>query len=88
MKTILLALTLCLSGCATVVPVTQKWPEAPGLQSVQPCGELQPLPQNPTLSQVAQTINQNYTQYYQCVVKLEAWQQWYQQQQIIHKELR
>jgi uncharacterized lipoprotein YmbA len=87
-KTVLLALTLTLAGCATTVPVTQKWPEAPGLQSLQPCGELQPLPNNPTLSQVAQTVNQNYTQYYQCVVKLEAWQSWYQQQQIIHKDLK
>lgn len=88
MKTILLALTLTLAGCASVVPVTQKWPEAPGLQSQQPCGELKSLPNNPTLSQVAEVVNQNYTQYYQCVVKLEAWQNWYQQQQIIHKDLK
>jgi hypothetical protein len=87
-KAILLALTLTITGCATVVPVAQRWPEAPGMQSQQPCGELQPLPPNPTLSQVAQTVNQNYTQYYECVVKLEAWQSWYQQQQIIHKDLK
>lgn len=88
MKTALLALTLLLTGCSTVVPVTSKWPEPPGLQSVQPCGELQQLPNNPTLSQVAETINKNYTQYYTCVIKLEAWQQWYLQQQIIHKDLK
>lgn len=88
MKTALLALTLLLTGCSTVVPVTQKWPEPPGLQSQQKCGELQQLPNNPTLSQVAETINKNYTQYYTCVVKLEAWQQWYLQQQIIHKDLK
>ena len=88
MKTILLALTLFLTGCATTVPVTQRWPEAPGLQSLQPCGELKSLAPNPSLSQVAQVINHNYTQYYQCVVKLEAWQSWYQQQQIIHKDLK
>ena len=70
------------------MPVTQRWPEAPGLQSQQPCDELQPLAQNPSLSQVALTIHQNYTQYYNCVVKLEAWQQWYQQQQIIRKDLK
>ena len=88
MKIALLALTLFLTGCSTVVPVTQKWPEPPGLQSQQSCPELEPLPQNTTLSQVAQIINRNYTQYYQCVVKLEAWQQWYQQQQLIHKDLK
>jgi hypothetical protein len=88
MKAALLALTLTLTGCASVVPVTQRWPEAPGLQSQQPCGELEALPQNPTLSQVAEVINRNYTQYYSCVVKLEAWQEWYLKQQLIHKELR
>lgn len=88
MKTLLLALTLGLTGCATVVPVTQRWPEPPGLQSQQPCGELQQLPQNATLSQVAQVVSKNYTEYYSCVVKLEAWQQWYKQQQIIHKDLK
>jgi PBP1b-binding outer membrane lipoprotein LpoB len=88
MKVLLLALTLLLAGCSTTVPVTQKWPEAPGLQSQQPCGELQALPNNPTLSQVAQVINQNYTQYYGCVVKLEAWQEWYAKQELIHKGLK
>lgn len=88
MKTLLLALTLTLTGCASVVPVTQRWPEPPGLQSQQPCGELEQLPATATLSQAAQTISKNYTQYYECVVKLEAWQSWYQQQQIIHKELK
>lgn len=86
MKVILLALFL--TGCASVVPVTQHWPEAPGLQSTQACGELQQLPSSPTLSQVAEVVNQNYTQYYQCVVKLTAWQEWYQQQKIIHEGLK
>jgi hypothetical protein len=88
MKTILLALTLFLAGCTTVVPVVQTWPEAPGLQSMQPCGELKQLQPNPQLSDVARTITHNYTQYYECVVKLEAWQEWYQLQQIIHKNIK
>lgn len=84
---LLLALTLALSGCTTVVPVTQKFPDAPGLQSMQPCGELKKLGSNPTLSAVAKTVTENYTQYYTCAVKLEAWQEWYQKQQLIYKGL-
>jgi len=88
MKIALLTLTMFLTGCTTVVPVTQKWPEAPGLQSRQPCAELQKLPADAKLSDVAKTITQNYTEYYSCVIKLEAWQEWYAKQEIIHKGLK
>lgn len=85
---ILLALTLLLSGCTTVVPITQTWPEAPGLLSQQPCPELKQLEPNPTLSTVAKTVASNYTEYYSCAVKLAAWQEWYAKQQLIHKGLK
>ena len=88
MKTTVLALTLLLSGCTTVVPVTQTWPEPPGLQSMQSCPELQRLEAAPQLSDVARTVTLNYAQYYSCLVKLEAWQEWYKQQQLIHKGLK
>lgn len=87
MKYLLLSL-LFLTGCTTVVPVTQPWPEAPGLQSGQPCPPLQKLEQTSQLSQVAKTVSVNYTEYYQCAIKLEAWQEWYKKQQIIHQGLR
>jgi hypothetical protein len=88
MKTILLALTLLLAGCATVVPVTQTWPEPPGLQSMQTCPELQKLKTDAKLSDVARTVTLNYSEYYACLVKLEAWQEWYQKQQLIYKGLK
>lgn len=88
MKSIILALTVVLAGCSTAVPVTQTWPEPPGLQSMRPCPELKKLEDNPQLSDVAKTITHNYTEYYQCVVRLEAWQEWYQKQQLIHKGLK
>ena len=88
MKTIILALTLVLAGCSTTVPVTQRWPEAPGLQSMQSCPELKKLEGEPKLSDVARTITLNYTEYYSCVVKLEAWQEWYAKQELIHKGLK
>ena len=87
MKALLLALLL-LAGCTTVVPVTQKFPEAPGLQSQQACPQLQPLQPQPQLSEVAKVIVVNYTEYYQCAVKLDAWIEWYEKQQIIHQGLR
>lgn len=87
MKALLLSLLL-LTGCSTVVPVTQKWPEAPGLQSTLPCSSLKKLEQGAVLSDVAKTVNINYTEYYQCATKLEAWQEWYQKQKLIHEGLK
>jgi hypothetical protein len=83
-----LLLTALLSGCATVVPVTQTWPEAPGQLAMEPCPALQKLPDTSQLSDVAKTVANNYTSYYQCAIKLETWQDWYRQQQIIFKGLR
>ena len=88
MKILLLTVILALAGCSTTVPITQTWPEAPGLQSMQSCPELRQLGSSPQLSDVAQVITHNYTSYYTCVVKLEAWQEWYRQQEIIYKRLR
>jgi hypothetical protein len=88
MKTILLTLTMFLTGCTTVVPVTQRWPEPPGLQSMQPCAELKKLEPNAQLSDVAKTVAHNYSEYYTCLIKLEAWQEWYAKQEIIHKGLK
>lgn len=88
MKLLLLALALFLTACSTAVPVTQSWPPPPGLQSQQPCTELQKLPEDAKLSDVAKTVTINYSEYYACVVKLEAWQEWYAKQQIIFQGLK
>lgn len=87
MKTLLLAAVL-LTGCTTVVPVTQPWPEAPGLQATTGCANLQKLESNPELSQVAKTVAHNYSEYYQCATKLDAWISWYEQQKLIYQGLK
>lgn len=87
MKALVLSLLL-LTGCSTVVPVTQRWPEAPGLQSTQKCPNLKKLEQGTTLSTVSKTVSVNYDEYYACAIKLEAWQEWYQKQKLIHEGLK
>lgn len=85
---ILIVLLSLLSACTTVVPVTQKFPEAPGLQSSKSCKPLKKLPENATLSQVAEVVSSNYDEYWACSVKLDAWIEWYQKQELIHKGLK
>jgi len=40
MKILTIALALVLTGCSTVVPVTAKFPEPPGLQAQTRCPQL------------------------------------------------
>ena len=82
MKYLLLSLLL-LTGCSTTVPVTARFPEAPGLQSHIACPNLKKLEEKTQLSEVAKTVTVNYSEYYTCAVKLDAWIEWYAKQKII-----
>jgi hypothetical protein len=48
---------------------------------------LKKLPDTPQLSDVAKTVTVNYSEYYTCAVKLDAWIEWYQKQKIIFEGL-
>jgi len=87
MKLLAIALALTLSACTTVVPVTAKFPDAPGLQAQTPCPQLKKLEQNSQLSDVAKTVSNNYTEYYTCAVKVDAWIEWYRVQKTIFESL-
>jgi hypothetical protein len=83
-KCIFIAVLLgSVAGCSTVVPVAAKFPEPPGRQSLTQCPDLTKLPEQPTLSDVSRTVTQNYTTYYECAVKTDAWIEWYNVQKII-----
>ena len=76
---------LAISGCATAVPVTARFPEPPGKGAMTVCPDLQKLKDNAKLSDVANTVTVNYSTYYECAVKTDAWQEWYSIQKIIHE---
>ena len=75
-------LAMC-SGCSTPVPVTAKFPEPPGRGATTACPALQKLKDDARLSDVANTVTVNYGTYYECAVKADAWQEWYQIQRRI-----
>lgn len=83
MKYALLLTAVLLSGCSTVVPVTAKFPEPPGRNAMERCPQLQKLKDDPALSDVARTVTMNYSTYYECAVKADTWQEWYQVQKNI-----
>jgi len=84
MKFIIPILALLLAGCTTIVPVEQKWPDAP-TTAVTRCVPLQKLNDDAKLSDVAKSVTANYTTYYECAAKTEAWIDWYNTQKQLRK---
>jgi len=82
-----LLLILLLTGCSTTVPVTAKFPEVPN-ELLQRCPELKQLNEEVKLSDVAKNITYNYTTYYECVIKYDAWVEWYQSQKKIFESVK
>ena len=87
MKLSAIALVLLLSGCSTVVPVTSKFPDVPERLLVK-CPRLEKVSETPTLSDVAKTITNNYTTYYECAVKHDAFVEWYKIQKNIFESVK
>ena len=83
MKLIVLAISLALTACSTLVPVSMTCPEAPGKQAQVACPNLQKLKDDALLSDVSRTITINYSTYYECAVKTDAWIEWYEIQRRI-----
>ena len=76
-----------LSGCSTTVPVTAKFPQVPERLLVK-CPELEKLGNEVKLSDISKTIAVNYTSYYECAVKHDAFIEWYQVQKNIYESVK
>jgi hypothetical protein len=85
-KYLALFLLILMSGCSTVVPVTVKFPDAPDRIKIR-CPQLKTLNEDAKLSDVAKTITENYTTYYECAVRKDSWIEWYETQKIIFEKL-
>ena len=88
MKFLAIALALTISACSTTVPVVAKFPAAPGTLVQEPCPDLKKLEEQAKLSDVAKIVTINYSEYYMCAIKLEAWQRWYREQKVIYEGLK
>ena len=82
---IVLSVTL-LSGCWTVsvVPDFPKLPEQTSMNI--PCPTLAPLKADPTISDISTVLNTNYHTYYECAIKVDAWNAWYKQQKDLYNK--
>ena len=85
---IVIMLVLAITGCSTVVPVVAKFPPAPGQLVSEPCPNLKKLNDNAALSDIARSVTENYTSYYECAVKLDAWIEWHSKQKILFESVK
>lgn len=85
-KCIAALLLILMSGCSTVVPVTVKFPDAPDRIKIR-CPQLKTLNEEAKLSDIAKTVTENYTTYYECAVRTDGWIEWYETQKIIFEKL-
>lgn len=82
-----LILALLLTGCSITTPVKRNFPEAPETL-LQRCQQLDALSVNPKLSDVAESITENYTHYYECSNRHDAFIEWYKVQKKIFEEVK
>ena len=87
MRLISILLLTTLLGCSTTVPVTAKFPEVPE-RLLEKCPQLKKLEEEAKLSDIGKTVTVNYTTYYECAVKDDAWIEWYQIQKQIFESVK
>jgi len=87
MKYLVCFFLILMTGCSTVVPVKSKFPDVPERLMVK-CPQLEKVSETPTLSDVAKTITNNYTTYYDCAVKHDAFIEWYNIQKNIFESIK
>lgn len=88
MKKTFLILAVVLSGCATSVPVTMKFPDVPKELLIS-CPDLKTVdPETKKLSEILNIVVDNYAQYYNCKSNVDDWIEWYNTQKDISNKVK
>jgi hypothetical protein len=83
MKFLVVCLFVLLTGCATVVPVTAKFPDAPIILTQQ-CPDLTKIEgDRVAITEMLRVVVQNYSLYWECAAKVDGWNKWYTEQKIL-----
>ena len=78
----LLLIIVFLTGCTSMMPVKQKFPEVPQELMVD-CVDLKETEPTVKLSDVVKDVANNYGKYHECRIKAEVWTEWYKTQKQI-----
>lgn len=77
---VIMLVVFVLVGCTTV-PVTAKFPDKP--KNTEACPQLDTVNDGVKLSELTNTVAKNYGTYYECAVKNDTWNEWYEIQKRI-----
>lgn len=78
---------LLLAGCLNT-PVERHFPEVPADLKIA-CPDLETVdPKTDKLSDVVKVVTDNYAQYHECRVKVDAWIEWYKTQRSIFESVK
>lgn len=88
-KLILILPVILLTGClATPVPVKRNFPSVP-TDLMKACPDLKLVNEETNhLSDILKVVTQNYSQYKECQIKIDAWIEWYNSQKKIFEEVK
>lgn len=87
-KLLIIIPLLLLTGCFHTTPVKRHFPEVPE-EFKRACPDLEQVdPTTTKLSEVVRVVTDNYTQYHECRVKVDAWIEWYRTQRSIFEEIK
>ena len=87
MKTLLIISMLVLAGCSTTTPVKRNFPAVPS-ELLEVCPELKQTEPTSKLSEVLKVVTENYSQYHECKVKVDTWNEWYKSQKQIFESVK
>ena len=87
-KLLVLIPFLFLIGCDDDIAVKPVWPDLPADLKIA-CPDLKQVdPNTAKLSQVIDVVVDNYSEYHECQVKVDAWLDWYQKQKKIYEDIK
>ena len=87
-KSMLIVSSMMLLSSCTTVPVTMKFPEPPK-EMLENCPNLQPVPSKTSkLSDLLETVSNNYSTYYECKAKFDGWVEWYNDNKKIYEDVK
>jgi len=87
-KIIFLLPTILLTGCLSTPPVIPPWPDVPK-ELLAACPDLKRAQENDEkLSDLLETVVDNYQTYYDCKSKVDDWIVWYKEQQKIRNTFK
>jgi len=88
MKYVAILMAVLLTGCSTPVPIIAKFPDVPA-DMMQKCPQLKTIDgETTTFSKLTETVNANYSLYYQCANKNDSWIEWYNTQKKIYESVK